>query len=187
VIYALYAVGSLIAVIGLIVLIAALRPSDFRIAHSQLINASPQALFPYINNLKRFQEWNPYRDKDRSARNEFSGPEAGPGAVFRWIGDANVGEGIMTIKKVVPDRTVEVDLEFLRPFPGHNAVAFTLEPQSEGTLVSWCMSGRYALFPKIVGLFISMDRMIGGDFKTGLKRLKSLAEAGSVEPSALNV
>lgn len=186
-IYVLYAVASLIVFVGLVVLLAALRPSGFRIARSQLINASPQTLFPYINNLKKFQEWNPYRDKDRSARNEFSGPEAGPGAVFRWIGDANVGEGIMTIEQVVPDRTVQVDLEFRRPFPGHNAVTFTLEPQSEGTLVSWCMSGRYALFPKIVGLFISMDRMIGGDFETGLKRLKSLAETGFVGPSALNV
>ncbi len=179
-IYVLYAVGSIAALMGLVVLIAVLRSSNFRIARSQLINASPHKLFPYINNLRKFQEWNPYRDKDPSARNEFSGPEAGPGAVFRWIGDANVGEGIMTIEKSVPDSAVHVDLEFLRPFPGHNAVAFTLEPQSDGTVVSWSMAGRYALVPKIVGLFISMDRMIGGDFEAGLTRLKTLAETGAV-------
>lgn len=179
-IYVLYVLGIVAALIVAVLIAAMLRPSDFRIARSQHIQATPQALFPYLNNLKKFQEWNPYREKDLQAHNEFSGPESGPGAVFHWNGDGNVGEGIMTIEKAVPDSAVHVDLEFLRPFPGHNAVVFTLEPQAGGTQVTWAMSGRYALFPKIVGLIISMDRMIGGDFETGLKRLKSLAETGTV-------
>ena len=144
------------------------------------VQAPAAVLFPFINNLKQFHEWNPYREKDLSARNEFSGPDAGPGAAFRWIGDGNVGEGVMTILKTEPDAAVHVDLEFIRPFPGHNDVTFSLTPVANGTEVTWCMAGRYALFPKIVGLFISMDRMIGGDFEAGLRRLKSLVETGTV-------
>lgn len=178
--YVLYAVGGIVGLIALSVIIAALRPSPFRIARSITIEASPTDLFPYINNLKKFQEWNPYREKDLTARNEFRGPEEGEGAVFHWVGDGNVGEGIMTIVKSLPDEAVHVDLEFIKPFPGHNAVEFTLTPQADGTQVTWSMAGTYALVPKIVGLFISMDRMIGGDFATGLRRLKSLAETGAV-------
>lgn len=178
--YVLYAVGAIVGLIALAVIIAALRPSQFRIARSITIDALPVDLFPYINNLQKFQEWNPYRQKDLTARNEFSGPEEGPGAVFRWIGDANVGEGVMTIVKSEPFQAVHVDLEFIKPFPGHNDVQFTLVPKTGGTEVTWSMAGKYALFPKIVGLFISLDRMIGGDFDTGLRRLKSLAETGAV-------
>lgn len=178
-IYVVYAAVGLIVLIALPVIVAALRPSDFRVARSLAITASPQRLFPYINNLKKFQEWNPYRDKDPQARNEFLGPEEGPGALFRWDGDGNVGAGIMRIVDHVPDRQVNVDLEFLRPFAAHNTVAFSLAPDSSGTVVTWSMEGRYALVPKIVGLVINMDRMIGGDFETGLKRLKSLAEGGA--------
>ncbi len=179
-IYVLYAIMGIVAVVAFIVLIAALRPSAFRIARSITIQASPEEIFPYVNNLKTFQEWNPYREKDLQARNEFSGPEEGPGAVFHWSGDGNVGEGIMTIISHQPHAAVQVDLEFLKPFPGHNSVEFTLIPQADGTQVTWSMAGNYALFPRIVGLFISMDRMIGGDFETGLKRLKSLTETGTV-------
>lgn len=179
-IYVLGGLGLIVGLVGLVVLIAVLRPSAFRIARSITVQAPASALFPYLNNLKQFQEWNPYRDKDLSARNDFSGPDAGPGAVFHWSGDGNVGEGVMTIVKSEPDAAVHVDLEFIRPFPGHNDVAFTLTPVGEGTEVTWSMAGRYALFPKIVGLFLSMDRMIGGDFETGLQRLKSLVETGSL-------
>lgn len=175
-----YAVVALVVAIVLVSIIAALQPSQFQIARSQVIQAAPAVLFPYFNNLKRFQEWNPYRDKDPQARNVFSGSVEGPGAVFHWSGDANVGEGIMTITETMSDHAVHVDLEFLRPFPGHNAVVFTLAPQATGTLVTWSMAGRYAFFPKVVGLIINMDRMIGGDFESGLKRLKSLAESGTV-------
>ncbi|HET6426268.1 MAG TPA: SRPBCC family protein [Planctomycetaceae bacterium] len=179
-VYVVYGLGGLIALVALVVIIAALKPSAFHIARSITVAVSPSELFPYINNLRRFHEWNPYRDKDLTARNEFSGPEEGPGATFRWIGDANVGEGIMTIVKTEPDAAVFVDLEFIRPFPGHNDVQFTLVPKSDGTEITWSMAGRYALVPKIVGLFISMDRMIGGDFETGLRRLKLLAETNTV-------
>jgi hypothetical protein len=176
-IYLLYAFGTFATIVILVVLIAAMRPSDFRITRSQVISASAQELFPYINNLKRFQEWNPYKDKDPRARNTFSGPDEGPGASFRWEGDGNVGAGIMTIISQTPHSQVDIDLEFLKPFPGHNQVTFSLAPNGNGTTVSWSMAGRYALIPKIVGLFLSMDKMIGGDFANGLNRLKSLAEA----------
>ena len=175
-IYAAYAIAALAVLVVLIVLAAVLRPSEFQVARSLLIGATPERLFPYINNLHRFQDWSPYKDKDPTARNEFSGPDEGPGAVFRWIGDGNVGEGIMTIVNSVPNSKVGVDLEFIRPFAGHNSVEFTLVTQPGGTMVTWSMVGKYALIPKIVGLFLNMDKMIGGDFENGLKRLKTLAE-----------
>ena len=173
-IYALYAIAALAGLMVLIVSGGALRSSDYTIARSLLIAATPQQLFPYINNLKKFQEWNPYKDKDPQARNEFSGPEAGLGAVFHWSGNAQVGEGIMTILDSIPDGKVSLDLKFLKPFPGHNMVDFTLAPQPGGTLVTWSMKGKFALVPKIVGLFINLDKMIGADFENGLQRLKKL-------------
>lgn len=175
-IYVFYALAAFVALVLLVVIIAALRPSEFRITRSLLISAGPEMLFPYINNLKKFQEWNPFYAKDTSVKMEYAGPEAGPGAMYHWTGNSNVGEGQMTITDIVPDKLVRVDLEFIKPFPGHNHVEFSLTPQPGGQLVTWDMRGKYALIPKIVGLFISMNKMIGGDFETGLEKLKSIAE-----------
>ncbi len=183
-IYVTYLFGVMLGFILLVVILGALRPSAFQISRSQWINASPAAIFPDISNLRAFQKWNPFRDKDPRCLDEFRGPEAGPGAVFHWKGDANVGEGIMTIMDQVPNSKVGIDLEFIRPFPGHNAVEFTLTPQDGGTVVTWSMAGRYALVPRIVGLFLSLDRMIGGDFERGLQRLKSIHETPVANPES---
>lgn len=178
-IYVLYVLGALLALILLVVLIGALRPSDFRTARSLLVGATPDRIFPYINSLKRFQEWNPFKDRDPAARLEFSGPEEGPGARFHWIGNPQMGEGIMTIVSATEPSKVTVDLQFIKPFAGHNQGEFVLESKTDGTLVTWSMSGKYALIPRIMGLFINMDKMIGRDFETGLQRLKVLTEATS--------
>ena len=175
-IYVFYALGAFAALIALIVIVALLRPSGFRIARSMTIAATPQMLFPYIDSMQGFQQWNPYKEKDPNTIHELSGPENGPGSTLRWTGNANVGAGIMTIMNHVHDQQVEIDLEFLKPFPGHNVVTFSLQPHGSDTVVTWCMTGRYALIPKIVGLFISMDCMIGTDFENGLKQLKVLSE-----------
>lgn len=175
-IYLLYVLGGLFALLALLMLVAALRPSDFRIARSLLVAAPPEKIFPWLNAPKKFQEWSPYREKDLSAKNEFSGPEVGPGAVFHWSGNGNVGEGFMRFIEQDSNRSVKVDLEFIKPFAGHNLVEFSLEPQREGTLVTWGMTGKFAFMPRLVGLFLNMDKMIGNDFAKGLEKLKSLVE-----------
>jgi hypothetical protein len=71
---------------------------------------------------------------------------------------------------------VTIKLDFLRPFEAHNIAEFTLEPAGRSTLVTWVMTGPNLFIGKVMSLFISMDRMIGKDFESGLANLKTLAE-----------
>ena len=168
--------GLALLIIGLL-LVAAFRRSEFRIARSIQINASANRIFPNLNDLRAFQEWSPFRDKDPNARNEWSAQTEGPGASFSWDGNSNVGSGRMTITDSVPDRLVCVDLEFFKPYVGRNKVEFQVDPAPPGHTVTWTISGQYAFMPRLIGLFINMERMIGNDFEIGLQRLKSLVES----------
>ena len=67
-------------------------------------------------------------------------------------------------------------IEFFRPFKGTNQVNFKLAPSGGGTRVSWIMDGKYNFMTKAIGLFMSMDKMVGKDFEQGLANLKALAE-----------
>lgn len=40
------------------------------------------------------------------------------------------------------------------------------------------MTGPHSVFSRVMGIFTSMDKMIGKDFEKGLARLKADAEAG---------
>jgi hypothetical protein len=89
-----------------------------------------------------------------------------------------VGEGRMEILEVDAPKQVVIQLDFVKPIEGHNQARFTLAPIDGGTQVTWRMDGPSPYISKLLGLFFDMDKMIGGDFDTGLAKLKSVAEKG---------
>lgn len=172
----LYFFIGLGAVVLVVLIVAALRPSAFRVARSTTIAASAAQAFDKVNNLREFQTWNPWAKIDPKAAETYEGPASGVGAIYRWSGNGHVGAGSMTITEIQPNRLVRIKLEFLKPFKGTNDVEFTFEPEGSKTVVTWAMSGRYAFPMKVMGLFISMEKMIGGMYEKGLATLKSMLE-----------
>ena len=59
----------------------------------------------------------------------------------------------------------------------HNRAAFDFQPVGSGTQVTWSMDGPSPYIAKVMGLFFNMDRLIGGDFETGLANLKAASES----------
>ena len=112
-----------------------------------------------------------------AANYAFTGPASGPGAAMAWAGNNHLGEGRLTITENRPAERVAMRLEFVRPFACDNTVEFTFQRAGEQTVATWCISGRCNFFAKAMHLFISMDRMVGGQFDEGLGNLKALAGA----------
>jgi hypothetical protein len=71
---------------------------------------------------------------------------------------------------------VGIQLVMVRPMPASNDVDFTFSPDGQGTVVTWSMSGQKNFLAKAFGIFASMDKMVGGEFESGLANLKALAE-----------
>jgi len=67
-------------------------------------------------------------------------------------------------------------LDFTKPVEGHNIAELSLEPRAGGTEVIWSMRGPSPYLMKLMGVFVNLDRMIGGEFETGLSNLKAVAE-----------
>ena len=72
-----------------------------------------------------------------------------------------------------------IKLDFLSPFESHNQTNFVLLPQGSATRVTWTMDGPNTFVSKLMSVFVSMDKMMGKDFDTGLNQLKSAAEKQS--------
>jgi uncharacterized protein YndB with AHSA1/START domain len=170
--------GVVIAV-GVLGTVVALRPSDYRVARTTRIAAPPSAVFPYVDDLRKFNTWNPFLTLDPATRHTYGGPPSGPGATMAWAGDKNVGEGRMTVVDSRPAEWIRFKLEFLKPFAATADAEFTFSPEGGQTAVTWSMAGRNSFTAKAMGLVMDMDRMIGGQFEKGLASLKSLAEASA--------
>ena len=69
-----------------------------------------------------------------------------------------------------------MNLTMTKPMSCQNAIEFTLQPASEGTDVTWSMSGPWPYVRRVMGTVFNMDKMVGGEFEKGLASLKALAE-----------
>jgi len=169
-------VGLIIIAIAGVLVAAAAKPDTFRVQRSTNIGAPPEKIFSLMNDFRSFGSWSPYEKRDPEMKRSYSGPPSGKGAVYAWDGNKNVGSGRMEILDSTPASKILIKLDFSRPFEAHNLVEFTLEPHGDSTTVGWTMEGPVPFTAKIMHVFVNMDRMIGGDFETGLANLKLLAE-----------
>jgi hypothetical protein len=155
---------------------AALLPNDFRLSRSVTIRAPREKIFALINDMKAFNQWNPFAKMDPSTQTTYRGPGSGPGAAFEWTGTGKAGQGSLAIVDVATPATVTMKLDILKPMEGHNNVMFALQPAGDATDVSWTMTGPYPYLNRIFGTIFNMDKMIGGTFESGLADLKKIAE-----------
>jgi uncharacterized protein YndB with AHSA1/START domain len=165
-----------VVLIAAILVYAATMPDDFRVQRTTSIKASPEKIFALINDLHRWDSWSPWEKMDPAMQRTFSGATAGKGAVYAWQGNSKVGEGRMEIADASPPSRVTIKLDFIKPIEGHNTAAFTLDPKGDSTNVTWSMYGPSAYIAKVIGVFASMDKMIGKEFETGLANMKAVAE-----------
>ncbi len=165
------------ALIAVLLLVVATRPSTFHVERSLQVTVPPEFLFAQVDDFRAWRGWSPWEQLDPAMKRTFSGPSRGVGAVYAWTGNDKVGEGRMTIEKSVPTSSVEIKLEFVKPFASTSQTTFRFVPAGADTKITWSMDGRNDFLGKAFSLFMDTDRMIGGDFERGLASLGQVSQA----------
>jgi hypothetical protein len=168
---------ALVALVAVFVLVVAFQPADFSVERSAKMAAPPEKVFAQVNDFHSWEAWSPWAKLDPNAKNSFEGPTAGQGAIFKWAGNAQVGEGMMTITDSKPDEVVKIKLEFIKPFAGTNLTQFAFKPTDDRTTVTWTMTGHNDFMGKAFCLVMNGKKMIGDDFEKGLASMKAVVEA----------
>ena len=166
-----------LAVIAAVLGAAAAKPNTFTVKRATVIAAAPEAIFAYLEDFHRWEAWSPFEGRDPHMKKTFSGAAKGLGAVYAWDGDKKAGAGSMQITEAKAPGKLALDLTLARPFPAANRVEFFLTPLDDGTRTAWVMTGPQPFMSKVMSVFISMDRLVGGEFDKGLAQLKAVAEA----------
>lgn len=165
----------LVIIVALAVIIAR-QPSDFVISRSTTINAPAATVFEQVNDFHKWDAWSPWAKLDPAMKKSHEGAAAGVGAMYAWSGNDQVGEGRMSLTESRPSQIIRIKLEFLKPFAATNTAEFRFKPDGNQTTVTWSMFGTNNFMAKAFGLFMNMDRLVGGDFEKGLAQLKAVAE-----------
>ena len=164
-----------ILTVAIVVLIAAaFKPSNFTVTRTATIQRPPEKVFPLVNDCRLWPVWSPW-ENDLNLTRTFSGPPIGKGAHYKWEGGTKDRQGRMEITDSVPLSKVEINVDFIKP-EGHDRAMFSLQPSGNATIVTWTMAGSVPYPTKLMTIFVSMDKLIGGDLEIGLDNMKATAE-----------
>jgi len=172
---------GIVAAVGVFAILALLIyaatfPDAFLVQRTQRISASPDKIFPLINNIHSMNTWNPFSEADPDIKITYTGPDSGKGARYEWTGNSKVGQGSIEITDVAAPSRVALRLDTLKPMEGHHTVVFTLAPNGSDTDVTWMLTGERPFIGKVMDAVFNMDRMVGSQFEKGLGKLRAIAE-----------
>ena len=148
----------------------------YTVERTTTINAPADEVYAQIVDFHNWRNWSPWDGLDPNMQRSYSGADSGVGAGYSWSGNRKAGAGSMEIIDTVEPSSVQIALEFLKPFKSSSTTAFELKPTGDATKVTWTMTGPKTLVTRVMGVFKSMDSMIGPDFEKGLAKLKGVTE-----------
>jgi hypothetical protein len=130
--------------------------------------------FDKVANLNNYREWNPFSLMEPDASKQITGTPKTVGHKYTWEG-TKIGKGSLTIKKLQAHKSVDLDLEFLKPWKSKADDIWTFEEVNGNTKVTWKNQGGLT-YPaaRLLGPFITKN--LSQQFETGLNNIKKLCE-----------
>ena len=150
--------------------------SSYTIRRSAVIEAPSQSVYEQSADFHNGTGWSPKEGLDPNME-LYSGAPSGEDSKYWWSGNSKAGQGRMEILEAEAPSHLLIDLVFEKPWKSHSVTEFTIDGRGSGTEVSWSMTGPMTLVTRVMGIFKSMDSMLGPDFEKGLAQLKANLEA----------
>jgi uncharacterized membrane protein len=163
------------ALIALLFIIPLFMSKDYKVEKSITINKPKTEIFNYIKSLKNQDNFSKWAKMDPAMKQYFTGTDSTVGFTSHWEGNDDVGKGEQEIKKIEEGKRIDFELRFEKPMKDIAQAYMTTDSSGANqTLVKWGLTGHMTYPMNIMGLV--MDKMVGGDFETGLANLKVLME-----------
>lgn len=165
----LIVVASLLA----IVLVTPLfLPSGFTVSRNIDISATPDAVFTYINDFKKWESWSPWYQKDSSLQFTYTGEASGVGAKVTWSSKKS-GDGQMDItESEAPGKMVyNIRISGFTEFSG----SFFIKETDGGVQVTWTDYGTVSYLGRWMA--VAAEKFMAPDLEQGLSNLKKVVES----------
>ncbi len=142
------------------------------------VQSDNQKIYQVISDLRQWNTWSPWYHMEPSSKIENSGVSGQIGQWQTWEGQA-IGSGKMTIIGLQENQSIQIQLEFLKPFKSRAIVEFIISQKGQNICeVEWQMDSSLPFFMFFFKKM--MVAMMSRDFDRGLLMLKEFTETGAV-------
>lgn len=167
-------IGTAIMVFIMLYVFAPLKYELFR---TVIVEKPMEEVFPFICHLSHQNVWAPWACKDIDMKRVNKGKDGEIGFVTAWSGSKKYGDGEQEITNIIPNRVIETQLRFLKPFKFTSDAYMRVYEKGDYTEVLWGFKGVYKRPINILMFFIGLDTKLGRELEAGLNKLKHYIEA----------
>jgi hypothetical protein len=165
---------GILVLIGILAVVAIGLPAHVTVARSVVINAPEYVVFPYLNDLHRFDDWSPWAGRDPKLKLTYSGPQEGKGARVEWASDVkSIGTGNMEIVESEPSRNIDLTVNY-NGLDGTGS--YDIGPAGSGSKVTWSFGYATGSNPIKRWQGLMLDGFVGAEYQVGLAKLKAKIE-----------
>lgn len=172
------ALKKLLVFVGVVIVVfvasSFLIPKDYTVERSITIDAEPSEVYPYVVDLREWQKWGVWFQRDPNMELNYSGPDRAIGMRSEWKSETE-GNGEMEITQLEHNKRVLYSLYFPEFDMGSTGV-LDIKQVDNGTQVTWTDAGSVDNNPVNRFFVLFIDNLIGPDFEMGLENLKTLVE-----------
>lgn len=172
----IFAVIAIIIAIPLVV--ALFVKKDYVVEREIIINKPKAEVFEYIKFLENQDNYSKWNMMDPDMKKTYQGTDGTVGFISAWESKKeNVGAGEQEIVNMIDGERIDTKLRFKVPFESQNdAYMITEDMSNNQTKVKWGFKGAFPYPFNLMGLFMDMEKAVGGDLEVGLQNLKNLLE-----------
>lgn len=162
----------LIVIIGTSIYVA-VQPNSFDVKRERIIDAPTIVIYNNVIDLKNWEDWSPWLEKNPESNISYSEPTTGVDASFSWADEE--GTGNIKTRSTTPNNSIEQDMQFEDYKP--SKMNWTFIPTHDGkTKVTWQLKSDHIPFMFKIYSILSggFDNIFGPDFGRGLEKLDSV-------------
>ena len=108
----------------LVLIIAALRPAECRVARAVALQVPMQQVFELLQDFRQWQRWSPWKAFNPALQHSFTGAALGKGAIFNWQDERKNASGYLEIVQAAPPFALAIDANQQRPQPSSALTEF---------------------------------------------------------------
>jgi ribosome-associated toxin RatA of RatAB toxin-antitoxin module len=149
-------------------------PKGDKIVVSKTVNCTDNQAYNLVNDLKNWEKWSPWMEKDPKMKLSYSDSSTGAGAYYTWVGNSEVGFGKLSILSSTENKKIDMNLNFSEH--GETPCSFEFIPETNGTKINWSMDAQYSqnwFLKNILGgySYMMMKYFLHNDFNRGLDNI----------------
>lgn len=173
----LYILLGVAGFVALLLILALFTKKGYSIQRQIVIARPVTEVYDYLRHIKNQDLFNKWVQTDPKMQKIYKGTDGEVGFIYGWNGNKQAGEGEQEIKKLDPNKLIDLEVRFLRPFKAVAKTPFSLKDNGDGTTtVVWGMTSAMNYPMNLVLLFMNMDKVLGADLESSMLVLKGLLE-----------